>query len=196
MRHYALKLFLRAAPNELLAEYFRREGILADIDFSKLKPHKIEPVFEAIQQLLDNARAKIDMDFQDIFALAYPGGMKLLLEESQYSALDFSASFSTLRGHYAKAFWVFLNYKKVFDDTLPLACRDNLTGSWRKRRNLPALERADFSNRKSQFADAIGSYFKSEGRGRACIVDYANRGRLHYFFAYPEDYATMPALMK
>lgn len=106
MRHYALKSFLRAAPNELLAEYFKRDGLLSDIDFSKLTPRKIEPVFEAIQQSPDDARTKLDTDFQDIFALGYEGGVKLLLDEARYNDLDFVTPFEPLKGHYAKAFWV------------------------------------------------------------------------------------------
>jgi len=189
MRHYALKDFLRATPNELLAEYFKRDGLLSDLDFNKLTPRKIEPVFEGIQQLPDAARAKVDTDFQDVFALAYAGGVRLLLDEARYHDLDFTDAFGQLKGHHAKAFWAFLNHKKILDDALLLACRENLSGHWRKRRGLPTLHNADFSAQKDKFAGAIGVYFKNEGRGRACIVDYTNRDRLHYFFAYPEDYS-------
>lgn len=74
-QHYTLKAFLRSAPNEFLAEYFKRAGWLSEIAFDKLKPRKIEPVFDAIQQLPDAARATIDTDFQDIHALSYEGGL-------------------------------------------------------------------------------------------------------------------------
>lgn len=191
MRHYTLKSFLWNTPNELLAEYFRRDCLLSDIDFSKLTPRKTEPVFDAIQQLPDYAHAKVDTDFQDIFALAYDGGAKLLLDESRHATLDFAFAFSSLKGHYAKAFWAFLNHKPIFDATLPFTCRENLKGNWRKRRGLPVLNDADFAQQKDQFAAAIGNHFKNEGRGRTCMVDYSNRGRFHYFFAYPEDYSQM-----
>jgi hypothetical protein len=33
------------------------------------------------------------------------------------------------------------------------------------------------------------NYFHEEGRGNNCKVDCYKRGKLNYFFAYPEDYA-------
>lgn len=189
MRHYTLKSFLRAAPNELLAEYFKRDDLLSNIDFSKLTPRKIEPVFEAIQLLPDDTRAKVDTDFQDIFALDYEGGVKLLIEEGRYSNVDFVPAFSLLKGNQAKTFWAFLNHKIIFDATLPFTCRENLKGSWRKRRGLLQLKNMDFAGQKDRFAASVGHHFKNEGRGRTCKMDYSNRGRFHYFFAYPEDYS-------
>jgi hypothetical protein len=103
--------------------------------------------------------------------------------------LDFIDAFASLKGPCAKAFWVFLHHKSIFEQALPMSCRDNLTGHWRKRKGLPEFIEPDFSGRIKTFETAIAEYFRSEGRGRVCTVDYRNRSRLHYFFAYPEDFS-------
>ncbi|MEK6746989.1 MAG: hypothetical protein AABY33_08165 [Pseudomonadota bacterium] len=158
MRHYALKGFLRAVPNDMLAEYFKRDGLLSDIDFNEIRPTNIAPLFDAIQQLPDKARANIDTDFQDIFALSYDTGVKLLLDESRYCNIDFLENFDSLKGNYAKSFWAFLNHKSVFESTLPFSCRDNMSGTWRKRGGFPISTGVDFSSKKEQFAMANSRY--------------------------------------
>jgi hypothetical protein len=187
IRHYALKHFLRAAANEMLAEYFQRKGQLEAIEFDKLKAKQVEPVFEAIQQLAPDVRAVVDSDFQNIFALAYAGGVKFMLHKGMEMGLDLYAPFEALRGPNDKAFWVFLHHPALFEEALLLTCHDNLHG-WRKRNGLPQLINVNYRGREAELAAAIGAYFKSEGRGSACVVDYKSCNGLHFFFAYPEDY--------
>lgn len=189
MRVYSLKGFLRTVPNLMFAEYFTRKGLLDGFDFQIITERKIEPLFDAIQDIEDEKRVEIDTDFQDIFALGYEGGVKLLLDEANYKQIDLLDDFEKLKGSKEKAFFCFLNYKEIFDAALLFSCRDNLQGSWRKLKGLPALQNLDFTDCKDNFENAVGNYFRSEGRGRNCIVDYTRRENLHYFFAYPENYS-------
>jgi hypothetical protein len=153
IKHYELRIFLKHTPFELLAIYCERQGLLA--------------VFDALQALDDDNRGKTDTDFQDIHALAYEGGVRLLIEEAQYESIGLVTAFEGLKGHHAKAFFAFLHHRALFDVALALSCRDNLTHHWRKRRGLPQYQNPDFTANRQAFENAIGQYFQSkEGRGR------------------------------
>lgn len=190
MRHYTLKAFLRSAPNDMLEHYFKNAGLLADFDFGTLTPRKIDPLFERIQSLRATERRKVDADFQDIFALTYEGGVKLLLNEARHNRLSLIEDFEPLKGACAKAFWAFLYYRSIFDMALRLSCRDNLKGYWKSRLGLDAFDTKDFEKNSTQLKAELGKYFRNViGGGRGCTVDYIARDSMHYFFAYPEGFS-------
>lgn len=190
MKHYNLKTFLRTMPNAMLAAYFQANDIETAVDFATLKPYAIDPLFEAIQSLPEKQRKQVDTDFQDIFALSYDGGISLLLDEGRYLGIDLVPEFEPLKGHEAKAMWSLLHCREIFNGALQLSCRDNLTGHWKARRGIPSVDTANLVQQVKILEKTLGLHFRNViGGGKACTVDYKNRGRLQFFFTYPEGYS-------
>jgi len=46
-RHYTTRDFFRQVPNALLARYFAKSGLFADIDFDSIKEAKPDALFDA-----------------------------------------------------------------------------------------------------------------------------------------------------
>ena len=60
-------------PNALLARYFTTRDTDLGVDFGKLKETQVEPIFEAFTTLPEEQQAQMEVDFQDINALATEG---------------------------------------------------------------------------------------------------------------------------
>ena len=191
-RIYSIKGFLRNAPNSLLKQYLEEKKIKHDIDFSKTKETKILPLFTLIIAIEnEQLRHEIDSDFQSIFQMSYEGGFKKILETARYAGLDLQPFFETMNGFYEKAFYVFMNHRKIFDDAIRFACTDYLSQKyWRKIKNIKPSKNPDYINKVTDLEAGISEHFcKTEGRGKSCQVDHYNQGNLHYYFCYPEDYS-------
>ncbi|MDD5050957.1 MAG: hypothetical protein PHV93_04465 [Candidatus Pacebacteria bacterium] len=192
-RNYSPKTFLRQTPNHILKEYFRRNDLLKDIEFDKLGETEINPIFEAMDKLDIKEQNKIEADFRRINEMAFEKGILILIEEagSVFHNVDLLPTFEPMKNHYEKAFWVFLNNRKVFDIASDLAYMESL-GSWRSRKVgaglVPAVEEKD----KQNLADGVSEFYKKQGRGKRCHVDNYLRQQpeRHCYFVYPEDYAT------
>ena len=72
-RQYHLKLFLRQAPNVLLQRYFDGRQECGEVPWSKLKGTAVDPIFEAIENLPEQARRQVEQNFHDIFSMADEG---------------------------------------------------------------------------------------------------------------------------
>lgn len=66
-RHYLTKSFFRQMPNALLALYFERKGLFADIDFAAMKEGNPDELFKASQALIDAQCNPMDTEFQSVF---------------------------------------------------------------------------------------------------------------------------------
>ena len=121
-RQYNIKRFFRAAPNALLARYFKKRKVLADFDFKALKEGRPDPLFEAWLELPEKQRAKMEAEFQDIYALSCQQGVKSIMDEARYwiEKVDgepfepFMDWFAGLKNDYDRAFQTFLNYPKYW----------------------------------------------------------------------------------
>lgn len=192
-RNYSPKTFLRQTPNSILKEYFASKNLLTDIDFLSLKETEIDTIAEALDELSDKQRNKIEGEFRQIYEMAFEKGVLILIEEagSVFHNLDLLPIFEPMKNHYEKAFWVFLNHPLVFEIACDLAYMDSL-GSWSNRKVgaglVPAVEEKD----KQNLADGVSEFYKKQGRGRRCHVDNYLRQQpeRHCYFVYPEDYAT------
>jgi hypothetical protein len=96
-----------------------------------------------------------------------------------------------LKGLHEKAFWVYLNQEKVFTSAGRLNRADHLNGRYWKLRLLPAKKPDVTHPTRELLADAISQHYREQqGRGEHCTVEvYLRREKVHYFFAYPADYA-------
>ncbi len=189
-KQYSLKGFLRNADNKHIETYLSENGIAHNLDFSKIKETKIEPIFNFISELSEEIRQKINNDFQDIYSLSYEGGIKIILDVARLSGKELEPVFDKLNGFYDKSFSTFLEHKGIFQTSLIFSRIDNLSSRyWRKIINLPKFS-INFDNLRSPLSDGLRDYFKSkEGRGHSCEIDYYVRDNFHYFYAEPEDYS-------
>lgn len=190
MKHYNPRSFLRMMPNEQLKAYFDATHPLPEVDFSEVKARDVETVFQKIQKLPKKIRQQIDTDFQDIHALSCEAATKLLLDRIGRADTALIAEFQKPKGHHSKALWVFLHQRDIFNEVLLLSCRFNLTGHWKIRRGIPAVDVSDFASRIAELEQALGKYCHDVmATGKGCTVDYLPHNNLHFFFAYPEDYS-------
>jgi len=188
---YSPKQFLRQVPNALLRTFFERRGELADVNWDELEEMDADPIFEAWQALPEGSRNDVERWFRSIADLASTEGLQTLIEEGQFHEVDLMAALGSLKGLHEKAFWVYLNYEKVFTSAGRLNRADHLNGRYWKRRLLPA-KKPDISHpTRELLADAISRFYREQqGRGEHCTVEvYLRREKIHYFFAYPADYA-------
>jgi len=188
---YSPKLFIRQVPNALLKAFFDRRGELGDIQWDELGEMDADPIFEAWQALPEVGRNDVERWFRTIGDLATAEGLQTLIEEGQFHGVDLTVPLGQLKGLHEKAFWVYLNQERVFTSAGRLNRADQLNGRYLKRRLLP-VKKPDISHpTRKLLADAISNFYREQqGRGEHCNVEvYLRREKIHYFFAYPADYA-------
>ncbi len=192
-QHYAPKTFLRQVSNRLLKECFN--GLLDDVDWESLPEHRIEVVYDRWQQLPGPQRAAIERRFEDAEELNSDQGIQALIDECWFHGVDIAAEWERerLESFRDRVLWVALNHPRAFEvagiinhaHALPLRY-------WRKRGNMPRRHPDVSPEAIERFRDAISAYFRqAQGRGHQCTVDpYLRVQRYHYFFAYPDNYAS------
>jgi hypothetical protein len=177
----------------LLQRYLAEHGIGDEIPWKHLRETQIDPVFDTIEGAPEPRCLEIEQDFLEIHAMGDEAGVRILIEEGRdpHHEIDLAERFATMGGHLERAFWTFLKHPEVFKVASRFYHADNLPGrSWRKRKDLPAVEPATDQESRERLEEAIAFYYRhKEGRGRECQVDHYRRGEALYWFAYPEDYA-------
>ena len=191
---YQHRQFFRRVPNLLLAKYFEAKGIPLDVDFGKLKETEVEPIFAAFTALPEDTQSAVEVDFQDINALASEGGISALLNQAMfYENLDFQQEIATIDGFHAKAMWAFLHEPDYWQGASSLLHADNVSVRfWKKLSGLPKIPTHIDTSDIQAFEESIGRYFfNAEIRGRNCMVEFYRKVETdkEYFFAYPEDYS-------
>lgn len=189
--HYSPKSFFRHAPNAMLMKYFARHQVLTDHDFSEVSETKIEPIYQAWLSLPDTQRGEMERDFKEIDALACEGGVLAIMDEAEWHSENLADTLSEHDGFHEKAFWIFLE-RPMYWPAASAFCRADLISSsqWNECRTVnhtPA--RVDDVSIQDLETKLIHYFHNKEGRGKNCTVDCYRRGKLDYYFAYPEDYA-------
>jgi hypothetical protein len=190
---YHHRQFFRRVPNALLARYFDARDVALGVDFEKLTETQVDPIFEAFTTLPEEQQADMEVDFQDINALATDGGIEALRNEAVfYEDENFPEAISAIDGYHAKAMWAFLHKPKYWKGASALLHADTVAGRfWKKRNDLPKVPPHVDEEDIRELEKAISQYFnKTEGRGRNCKVEPYRKVETgkEYFFAYPEDY--------
>lgn len=190
-RAYAPKTFLRQCPNAALKSYFDAKGIPIEIDWEALSPRKIDPLFEAIEDLPDDQRRRVERDFRRIFEMATDRGRLLIVEQAEVLGVELGDGFSDGENAYAAAVIALLEHKTLFDLA---SCVSDVfrVGNWRKRAVGERLRATDDPEQIQAFAAALKRIYQKQGRGRSCHVDrYQRLDPLRFcYFAYPEDFPT------
>ena len=190
-RQYSPRSFFRNAPNAMLKRYFDKHGVLSDYDFSVITETKIESIHQAWLLLPDAQRGEMERDFKDIDALACEGGVKAIMDEAEWHSENLAELLDEHKGFHDKAFWIFLERPKYWPAASAFCRADSISSSqWNESRTInhsPA--RVDNASIRDLEKILSHHFFNKEGRGKNCTVEPYKRGKLDYFFAYPEDYA-------
>ena len=190
--HYSPKLFLQQIPKKLLREFFTRREELGDLDWDGLDDADVDPILDAWHGLPLPQQADVERWFRAISALATKEGLRTVIEECQFHEVSLTESFQQLQGIHEKVFWTYLQKDKVILSAGRLNRADHLHARyWRRRNDLPAKQ-PDITHPTRALLEAeISEYYKKhQDRGAYCTVQlYRRREKIHYFFAYPSDYA-------
>ncbi len=190
-QNYSPKSFFRHAPNAMLKRYFDKQGVLTGHDFSEVTETKIEPIYQAWLSLPDIQRGEMERDFKEIDALACEGGVKAIMDEAEWHGENPAETLGELEDLHEKAFWVFLERPKYWPAASAFYRADAISSSqWNEcitAIHTPA--RVDDASIRDLEKKLSHHFFNKEGRGKNCTVEPYRRGKLDYFFAYPEDYA-------
>src|ERR1035437_5934270 len=190
--HYSPKLFLQQIPKDLLRQFFTRRGELGDLDWDGLDDADVDPILNAWHVLPLPQQADIERWFRAISALATKEGLRTVIEECQFHEVGLPESFSKIQGIHEKIFWVYLQKDKVLLSAGRLNRADHLHARyWRRRNDLPARQPDITHPTRRLLEEEISEYYKKhQDRGTYCTVQlYRRREKIHYFFAYPSDYA-------
>lgn len=189
---FNVRQFFRRAPREWLKRYFEHEGLLADLDWSKVRTRKIDALLSAWQGLADEDRGRSSDDFKDIMLLATPAGKMQMIDEAEFHHVqqEVAHALGELQDLYDCAFWLKMTHPECWEGAVRFATADNQAKShWRKRINMPRLGRETTCDDGKALANAIAEIFRrSEGRGDHCFVEQYRRGTREYYFAYPQDH--------
>jgi len=193
-RHYTTRDFFRQMPNALLARYFQRRDVLADLDFATLKETKPDELFAAWMELPDSLRNGMDAEFKIIFEMSCENGFCAIRDEAAWHLdeeplAEFVEKLAALANHAERSMITYLDHNEFWKGATLFYHADTLS-HWRKRKNLPHGSAATDPSSLDELAHLMRTYFhRTEGRGNNCIVEPYRRGDLIYYFAYPEDYS-------
>lgn len=194
---YSPQHFFRKTPYELLAQYFDVKNVSLEIDWSQLEGRKgVETFYEEFINLPEETLAPIEVDFQNINALACEGGILALINEASFEENEgFLEGITAIDGLHAKSIWAFLHKPDYWGAASSLLHADNIgRGAWRKLPDIPPATPYIEPDDIKQLEKGISSYFyNKQAKGRRCKVEpyrHMESGK-EYFFAYPEDYGRL-----
>jgi hypothetical protein len=192
MNHaYAPKTFLRQCPNSALKKYFDTKGVSIELDWKTVTPRKVEPLFDAIEELPDDERKCVERDFRLVFEMATEKGRLLFVEQAEILGVDLGERFADGENAYEAAMIAILEYTRIFEIA---SCVHDIfrIGNWRKRTVGERLHATDDPERIQAFEAELKRIYKKQGRGRSCHIDrYQRLDPLRIcYFAYPEDFPT------
>lgn len=190
-RHYSPRSFFRHAPNAMLKRYFDKQGVLTEHDFSEVSETKIEPIYQAWISLPDAQRGEMERDFKEIDALACDGGVMAIMDEAEWHGENLADILGEHEDLHEKAFWVFLERPDYWPAASAFCRADSISSSqWNECKTVSHTSaQVDDASIRDLEKKLSHHFFNKEGRGKNCTVEPYRRGKLDYFFAYPEDYA-------
>ncbi|CAM5772585.1 MULTISPECIES: hypothetical protein [Hyphomicrobiales] len=103
--------FIRNTPASSLQAYFSQVGILGSvsIDWSAAEPEVVRGALKAVDEMDEQARARVINDAERVGALADDAGQTAL-----YSVIDDRALLDVLANGHARSLWLFLNHPVLF----------------------------------------------------------------------------------
>lgn len=190
MSQFSLKTFLRKTPYSLIKQYFEPYQMLADYPWPATLD--IDALGTAIEQLGDRGEIVV-RDFQSINAIATEKGSLHFLENADTfgSGAVIKEAFASMKSHHERAMWMFMEYPDEFRCAAETMYLDSIA-SWKHCIVGNSLSCRGDEETLQKLRQAISEYYRQQGRGKNCTVDYycRNKPLRHCFFAYPENFVT------
>ncbi len=186
---YSPLAILRQIDNKLIDAYAKRNGLFPDLDILELRQTDVLPIYEAILQLDEPIRERVEQDLRRVGVLADKRRIALLFEAVSAGGHSIP-EFQKKRGHHDKAFWALLEHPELFQKVLDFSFPHTQARHWRKfpypTGSLCQLEPQHIEGLKTSISD----YFqKRDGRAQHCKVEHHQFQGNEYLIAYPSDYA-------
>lgn len=190
-KQYSRRTFLRQTPNELIKQYFDDRKIELSVDWDAMTETAIDTLADALDALDDPVLRRVDSDFSMVMQLACGKGAQAIIEEASLWNQDWSEQFAEMHNDYERAMWTFLNEPRRFEAAGAFHEMDRYAFNWHRFVGF-RLEVQTDEAAMHEFADALASHYRRQGRGRHCHVDVYRRvePERYCFFAYPEDAAS------
>jgi hypothetical protein len=189
---YSTRQFFRNVSNKFLKDYFEHNNIDFDVNFSFIRDHHVDVIFNAFLELDESIRIKVESDFQLIYALSTEGGIIALTDEArEFDNLGFLDKIRGIVGLHDKAMWAYIDSPEYWQAASMLFQAGSISSTlWKRVINLPTLKNPFDETDIKLLSKGIGEYFfNKEGRGKRCKVEHYNRNNKDYFYAFPEDFA-------
>lgn len=205
---YSPNNFIKKTPNRLLEQYFQSEEVQVEpiveievegdgnekeikkVKISELEEKQFEPIIKLIGLQTDDKQKKIGADFHKINEIACKAGTRCLIEESRYEGhkLDIAEMLEGMSSHYECAMYMFLNHRKVFDNSGHFQRMDGT--SFEKIYADAGIDPFQEDSQLKKFKTEIIKHYKEEGRGKHCKVEVFKRAmpERYCYFVYIEDH--------
>lgn len=114
------------------------------------------------------------------------------MDEAEWHDENLADILGELEDLHEKAFWVFLERPQYWPAASAFCRADaHAASQWNECRTVNhAPARVDGASIRGLEKILSHHFFNKEGRGKNCTVEPYRRGKLDYFFAYPEDYVS------
>lgn len=189
---YSPKQFFRKVSNKFLIDYFEQKNIDFELDLYAVGENDAEPIFDAFKKLDELTRKNIESDFQRIHSIANDVGVIALIEEAkEFDNFNFIDQIKTLNSLHNRAIFAYLDSPEYWQAaSLIFQAKSISSSAWHSIQNLPPMETPFTDIDTKLLSTAVGEYFfDKEGRGKRCKIEHYKRGKLDYFYAFPEDFA-------
>jgi len=147
-------------------------------------------VVRAVTALPDDVRGIVEQQCEFVHEVASNDGLRIAHEEAVAEGIDLSEPFTEHLNPYHKAIWLWQDQRAIFNRALLFLDVDQRSGSSWYPGSAPQGEEPEVDN---LLLASLGRAFEShlvvnEGRGQHCVVEHYQRGGLHIFIAYAEDF--------
>ncbi len=188
-RQFTIQTAIRMIPSNL------QQALVGLLDFpvegirwAEVKRNNVGPVLTVLRELSSEQSDCVEDLYRQVFDLASDRGIQALTESCNYSGNSKMISQLPDGNVYAKAAWARIHYPEVFHTARRIDEVEQMAW-WRKRDDLPVrAPRTDCESISSLAKQVSDLLLTEQGRGQQCTVEIFNRGAVHYYFGFPDDY--------
>jgi len=188
MSQFRLKPFLRYINTPLISEYLQTHNIDLEISKDVDDKERVDKILQTIENEDETVQNKIEAELAEVKELSNESGtviMTQLMQERDSGSLE---GLSEAGNDRERALWLFMNNKKVFDDSRILHYIEDLSSKHirkvRFKRDIPSLR-----VHLDKLSLGVSEYFKAkEGRGKNCKSDFFEYSDRAVFIVYPEGH--------
>lgn len=193
--HYDLTSYLYHTPDHLLRSYFRRRGLLANLNLDGLRRRAAaRMVTAAIAELPAPDRAIVESDFREMFFIAKRAGTSALCDLVGVRGLAAEADhLANMENDFARTMQLFLDHSEdpLFGELLHYAQGRTIgLGRLHRRSGLPSVEPRTDADALDALADGLRHHFLKQRRGARFEILHSPRmnPERHWFIAFGEDH--------